>query len=49
MDGHDLEETPMSRFRRTLRSLRFALTRPVPGVDDCGPVRVRDYPIARRD
>jgi hypothetical protein len=49
MDGTDPEETPISRFRRTLQSLRLAMTRPVPGVDECGPVRVRDYPITRRD
>ena len=49
MDGPDPEERAMSRFRRTLQSLRCALTRPVPGVDECGPARVRDYPIARRN
>ena len=37
----------MTRFRSTLRSLRIAMTRPVPGVDECGPVRVRDYPFTR--
>jgi hypothetical protein len=38
----------MIRFRATLRSLRIAMTRPVPGVEQCGPVRVRDYPLTRR-
>jgi hypothetical protein len=49
VDTPEPKEAPMSRFRRTLRALRSAMTRPVPGVDQCGPVRVRDYPFARRD
>jgi len=48
VDRPDAEEAPMSRFRCTLRLLRSAMTRPVPGVDECGPIRVRDYPRARR-
>ena len=44
----DPQEKVMTRFRRTMRSLRTAMTRPVPGVDGCGPTRVRDYPVTRR-
>ena len=37
----------LTRFRRTLRHLRTAMTRPQPGIDGCGPTRVRDYPLPR--
>jgi hypothetical protein len=50
VDRPEPEEAPMSRMRCALRNLRLAMTRPMPGVDVCGPVRVRDYPLApRRD
>jgi hypothetical protein len=41
------KDTLMTRFRSTFRSLRLAMTRPVTGVDGCGPTRVRDYPLAK--
>jgi hypothetical protein len=47
MSGPGSKDTLMTRLRSAFRSLRTAMTRPVPGVDGCGPTRVRDYPVSR--